>query len=81
MLSYINPICYKNVLHKLHGQLDFHFLMIFLKPSNELESFIFFGIKVQILETRKQKFLRISLSFRFWHIIHYAFLNHMILFR
>ena len=45
MLSYINPICYKNVLHMLHGQLDFHFLMIFLKNSKELESFIFFGTK------------------------------------
>ena len=28
---YINPTCCKNVLHKQHGQLGFHFLMFFLK--------------------------------------------------
>ena len=26
---YINPTCCKNVLHKQHGQLGFHFLMLF----------------------------------------------------
>ena len=32
-------------MHKRHGQLGFHFLILFLKHVKELESFIFSGIK------------------------------------
>ena len=42
LLSYIKPTRCKNVLHKRHGQLGFHFLTLSLKHSKELESFFFF---------------------------------------
>ena len=53
LLSYIKPTCCKNVLHKRHGQLGFHFLMFFLKHGKEPESFIFCGIKDQIFGDKK----------------------------
>ena len=58
MLSYIKPICHKNVLHKRHGQLGFHFLVLFLKHGKELESIIFLwhifcGIKAQSFGDKK----------------------------
>ena len=53
----------------------FPFSNDFFKKQQGARIFYIFWYKVQILETRKLKFLyRISLSFRFWHIIHYAFL-------
>ena len=53
LLSYIKPTCCKNVLHKRHGQLGFHFRMFFLKHSKEPESFILCGIKDQISGDKK----------------------------
>ena len=53
LLSYIKPTCCKNVLHKRHGQLGFHFLMFFFKHSKESESFIFYCIKDQIFGDKK----------------------------
>ena len=53
MLSYIKLTCCKNVLHKQHGQLGFHFLMFFLKHVKETESFIFCDIKDQIFGDKK----------------------------
>ena len=53
---YINPTCCKNVLHKQHGQLGFHFLMlffIFLIHSKELDLLYFMVSKLKFLETRK----------------------------
>ena len=40
-------------MHKQHGQLDFHFLMVFKKHSEELESILFYGIKAQIYGDKK----------------------------
>ena len=40
-------------MHKRHGQLGFHFLMLFLKHGEELESFIFCGIKAQMFGDKK----------------------------
>ena len=48
----VKPTCCKNVLHKRHGQLGFHFLKLFLKYVKELESFIFCDIKDHIFENR-----------------------------
>ena len=56
MLNYIKPTCCKNVLHRLHVQLSFHFLICFLKQGKELESFILWGIKAQIFEDKKDIF-------------------------
>ena len=53
LLSYMKPTCCKDVLHKQHGQLGFHFLMFFLKHGKEPESFIFCGIKDQIFGYKK----------------------------
>ena len=53
-MSYVKPTCCKNVLHKRHGQLGFHFLMFFfLKHGKEPEPFIFRGIKDQIFGDKK----------------------------
>ena len=52
-MSYIKRTCCKNILDKQHGQLVFHFLMLFLKHAKKLESFMFFGIKEQIFEEKK----------------------------
>ena len=57
-MSNIKPTCRKNILHKRHGQLGFHFLMLFLKHGKELESItllchIFCGIKAQIFGDKK----------------------------
>ena len=81
-LNYVKPTCCQNTFHKRHGQLDFHFLILLLKYDQELESFIFPGIyKPKFLETGKIQFLYyILLSWDFWHIILYAFVNHMVLF-
>ena len=54
----MKPTCHKNILHKQHGQLGFHFLMLFLKHGKELESIIFLwhifcGIKAQIFGDKK----------------------------
>ena len=45
-------------MHKRHGQLGFHFLMLFLKHGKELECIIFLwhiicGIKAQIFGDKK----------------------------
>ena len=53
LLSYMKPPCCKNVLHKRHGQLGFHFLFFFFKYGKEPESFIFCGIKDQIFGDKK----------------------------
>ena len=50
-MSYMKPICCKNIFHEHHGQLCFYFLILFLKHVNKIESFIFFGIKAQIFYT------------------------------
>ena len=53
-MSYMKQTCCKNVLHKRHGQLGFHFLMFFfLKHGKEPESFIFCGIKSKIFGDKK----------------------------
>ena len=52
LLSYIKPTCCKNVLHKRHGQLGFHFLFFF-KHDKEPESFICCGTKNQIFGDKK----------------------------
>ena len=52
----LKPTCRKNVLHKRHGQLGFHFLMFFFlkkKHGRQLKSFIFCGIKDQIFGDMK----------------------------
>ena len=49
---YINATCGKNVLHKQHGQLGFHFLMFFLN-SKDLDLLYFMVSKLKFLETRK----------------------------
>ena len=53
LLSYIKPICCKNILYKRHRQFGFHFLMLFLKHGKELECFIFFWYLSQIFEDKK----------------------------
>ena len=64
----------------------FHFIMLFLKHGKERESFMFCGIKDQIFGDNKDivsvqyHTAFIILSLDFWHIIHYALLNHMVLF-
>ena len=45
--------CCKNVLHKRHGHLGFHFLILSIKHGKERESSIFCGIKGQIFEDKK----------------------------
>ena len=52
-MRYIKPTCCKNFLYRQHRQLDFYFLMLFLKHGKELESFIFCGINAQIFESKK----------------------------
>ena len=49
----MKPTCCENVLHKRQGQLVFHFLVHILKHVNEIESFIFCGIKTQSLGIKK----------------------------
>ena len=53
LLIYIKPACCKNILHKRHGQLGFHFLILFLKYGKELKSLIFCSIKTQIFGDKK----------------------------
>ena len=53
LLSYIKPTRCKNVLHKRHGQLGFHFLVFFFKHGKEPGSFIFCGIKDQTFGDKK----------------------------
>ena len=50
---YIKVTCCKNVFHKRHRQLDFHFLMLFLKHGKELKSSNFFCIKGQVFRDKK----------------------------
>ena len=52
LLSYIKATCCKNVLHKLHGQLGFHFCFFF-KHGKEPEPFVFCSIKDQIFGDKK----------------------------
>ena len=52
-MSYITPTYCKNILHKRHGQLGFHFLILFLKHGKWLESFMFCGIKAQTFGDKK----------------------------
>ena len=45
LFSYIKATFCKNVVHKRHRQLRFHFLMLCSKHCKELESFNFFCTK------------------------------------
>ena len=86
-MSYKKPTCRKNILHKRHGQLGFHFLMLFLKHGKELESIIFLwhifcGIKAQIFGDKKNIVSVPYITvFGFLAYNSYAFLNYMVLFR
>ena len=51
-MSYLKPTCYKNILHKRHGQFVLLFFF-FLEHGKESESFTFCGIKDQIFDDKK----------------------------
>ena len=82
MSSYTKPTCCKNISYKHHGQLGFHFLMVFKKHRKELESIIFYGIKAKIYGDKKNV-VSVSYITIFGFLVYNSLriLNHMTLFR